>query len=74
MDVGRRGLEVKRFKGLGEISPKEFEGFIGEDMRISQVSDTKPLDIPKILRFYMGKNSPERHDYVMKNIRSDEHE
>ena len=68
------GSEVVRFKGLGEISPEEFEGFIGEDMRVSQVSDTKRLDIPNILKFYMGKNSPERHDYVIENIRSDNHD
>src|SRR5688572_9616487 len=60
--------EVTRFKGLGEISPKEFKQFIGPDMRLSQVEFAPKLDAADILSFYMGKNTPERKDYIMENL------
>ncbi|MCL2878996.1 MAG: toprim domain-containing protein [Treponema sp.] len=60
--------EVTRFKGLGEISPKEFGQFIGEDIRLEPVSVNTLKTIPQVLNFYMGKNTPERRDYIMKNL------
>ncbi|MBQ5881921.1 MAG: hypothetical protein IIW70_03715, partial [Bacteroidales bacterium] len=60
-----------RFKGLGEISPDEFKGFLGEDIRLDQVrldSDDKIVDL---LQFYMGKNTPGRQDFIRKNLRSE---
>ncbi|HXK50453.1 MAG TPA: toprim domain-containing protein [Clostridiales bacterium] len=60
--------EVTRFKGLGEISPKEFGRFIGPDMRLIQVSVEHLKDIPDALEFYMGKNTPERRTYIMENL------
>jgi topoisomerase-4 subunit B len=63
--------EITRFKGLGEISPKEFGQFIGEDMRLVPVSVNTLKAVPQVLTFYMGKNTPERRDYIMKNLVSD---
>ncbi|MDR2021295.1 MAG: type IIA DNA topoisomerase subunit B [Treponema sp.] len=63
--------EVTRFKGLGEISPKEFGQFIGGDMRLVPVSVNTLKAVPQVLTFYMGKNTPERRDYIMKNLVSD---
>ena len=63
--------EVTRFKGLGEISPKEFGQFIGEDMRLVPVSVNTLKAVPQVLNFYMGKNTPERRDYIMKNLLED---
>jgi topoisomerase-4 subunit B len=63
--------EITRFKGLGEISPKEFGQFIGEDMRIVPVSVNTLKQVPQVLNFYMGKNTPERRDYIMKNLIKD---
>jgi topoisomerase-4 subunit B len=63
--------EVTRFKGLGEISPKEFGQFIGEDMRLVPVSVNTLKAVPQVLNFYMGKNTPERREYIMKNLMSD---
>jgi DNA gyrase subunit B/topoisomerase-4 subunit B len=60
--------EITRFKGLGEISPKEFAQFIGKDMRLSKVEYApKPEHVP-LLNFYMGKNTPERKDYIMERL------
>jgi topoisomerase-4 subunit B len=63
--------EVTRFKGLGEISPNEFGQFIGEDMRLVPVSISTLKAVPQVLDFYMGKNTPERRDYIMKNLIGD---
>jgi topoisomerase-4 subunit B len=60
--------EITRFKGLGEISPKEFGQFIGEDMRLVPVSVNTLKQVPQVLNFYMGKNTPERREYIMKNL------
>ncbi len=60
--------EITRFKGLGEISPSEFKQFIGDDMRLSQVEYAPKTDAAGILTFYMGKNTPERKDYIMENL------
>jgi len=63
--------EVTRFKGLGEISPKEFGQFIGEDIRLVPVSVNTLKAVPQVLNFYMGKNTPERREYIMKNLIED---
>ena len=60
--------EITRFKGLGEISPSEFKQFIGESMRLSKVEYAPKPDAAGILGFYMGKNTPERKDYIMENL------
>ncbi len=60
--------EITRFKGLGEISPAEFKQFIGKEMRLSQVEYAPKPDAANILSFYMGKNTPERKDYIMENL------
>ncbi len=60
--------EITRFKGLGEISPKEFSQFIGEDMRLSKVEYAPRTESAPILDFYMGKNTPERKDYIMDSL------
>ncbi len=61
-------VEVTRFKGLGEISPREFKQFIGSDMRIKQVTMDSLSEISKVLTFYMGKNTPERRQYIMERL------
>lgn len=63
--------EVTRFKGLGEISPKEFGQFIGPDIRLVPVDVQTLKAVPGVLGFYMGKNTPERRDYIMKNLVND---
>ena len=60
--------EVTRFKGLGEISPKEFSQFIGNNMRLVEVNVHSIKDVPGALLFYMGKNTPERRQYIMENL------
>ncbi len=62
------GAEVTRFKGLGEISPKEFGQFIGESMRLVKVDVKAVKTVPQTLEFYMGKNTPERREYIMENL------
>ena len=61
--------EITRFKGLGEISPDEFGGFIGEDIRLEPVYLKGAADINKILTYYMGKNTPERQTFIIDNLR-----
>jgi len=63
--------EVTRFKGLGEISPKEFGQFIGEDIRLVPVAVGALKHVPQVMTFYMGKNTPERREYIMKNLIED---
>lgn len=60
--------EITRFKGLGEISPEEFRDFIGEDMRADRVSLHKEDGVSEVLRFYMGKNSMERQNFIIENL------
>ena len=62
------GAEVTRFKGLGEISPSEFGRFIGEDMKLVPVEVSQLKAIPKLLEFYMGKNTPERRNFIVNNL------
>lgn len=60
--------EVTRFKGLGEISPSEFGQFIGPDIRLIKVSVKSMSTVPGTLQFFMGKNTPERREYIMENL------
>jgi len=61
--------EITRFKGLGEISPEEFGTFIGEDIRLQPVRIDKEKHLQKILEFYMGKNTPDRQEFIIDNLR-----
>ncbi|MBT3602042.1 MAG: type IIA DNA topoisomerase subunit B, partial [Candidatus Latescibacteria bacterium] len=63
-----RGPEVTRFKGLGEISPKEFGQFIGKDIRLIKVDVRSMAAVPNTLEFYMGKNTTDRRDYIIENL------
>ena len=60
--------EITRFKGLGEISPDEFVHFIGKDMRLEPVRISKGDSIEEVLNYYMGKNTPERQDFIIENL------
>ena len=60
--------EITRFKGLGEISPDEFRNFIGEDMRLEQVTLRKTDAVKDLLEFYMGKNTMERQNFIIDNL------
>ncbi|MFM8994842.1 MAG: DNA topoisomerase IV subunit B [Bacteroidota bacterium] len=60
--------EITRFKGLGEISPDEFAGFIGPDIRIEPVILSQESNIEKLLNYYMGKNTPERQEFIIDNL------
>jgi topoisomerase IV subunit B len=64
--------EITRFKGLGEISPDEFRHFIGKDMRLDPIRVWKSDMVEKFLEFYMGKNTPERQEFIIGNLRIDE--
>ena len=61
--------EITRFKGLGEISPDEFKYFIGEDIRLEPVMLSKNSSIEDVLSFYMGKNTPNRQEFIIENLR-----
>ena len=64
--------EITRFKGLGEISPEEFREFIGENMRLDKVRITKDDPIHDLLEFYMGKNTYDRQNFIIDNLRIEE--
>ena len=61
--------EITRFKGLGEISPDEFGKFIGNDIRKQPVILEQHTHIQQLLEYYMGKNTPERQDFIVSNLR-----
>jgi topoisomerase-4 subunit B len=63
--------EITRFKGLGEISPDEFKHFIGDDIRLDPVMLDKSKTIEEILKFYMGKNTPDRQEFIIDNLRQE---
>ena len=65
----RGKAEITRFKGLGEISPDEFKHFIGEDIRLDPVMLDKATTIEQLLEFYMGKNTPNRQDFIINNLK-----
>ena len=62
------GVEITRFKGLGEISPDEFKNFIGEQIRLDPVILNKNESIVEMLEFYMGKNTPDRQDFIIERL------
>jgi len=68
----KRGIEVTRFKGLGEISPNEFKQFIAKDIRLIPVVIQNLSDVKPTLEFYMGKNTPARKEFIMKNLVSED--
>lgn len=61
--------EITRFKGLGEISPDEFKNFIGEEMRLEPVVIGKGKSVNELLEFYMGKNTPQRQEFIIENLK-----
>lgn len=61
--------EITRFKGLGEISPDEFKHFIGDDIRLEPVMLDKAMSIDNLLQFYMGKNTPDRQEFIINNLK-----
>lgn len=61
--------EITRFKGLGEISPHEFEDFIGENIKLDPVILKDKTNIEEVLGYYMGKNTPERQDFIIENLK-----
>ncbi len=68
----KKGVEITRFKGLGEISPEEFGQFIAKDIRLLPVVIQKLSDIKPTLEFYMGKNTPARKAFVRENLVSED--
>lgn len=64
-----KSVEITRFKGLGEISPDEFRQFISENIRLEPVLIRKDTAIDALLNFYMGKNTPERQDFIINNLK-----
>ncbi|MFI3263538.1 MAG: DNA topoisomerase IV subunit B [Rikenellaceae bacterium] len=71
IDKLKTAVEITRFKGLGEISPDEFKGFIGDNIRLEKVRLSKEDPINDILAFYMGKNSMERQDFIINNLHTE---
>lgn len=65
----RGKAEVTRFKGLGEISPNEFADFIGENIRLEPVLTQEKMNLESILSYYMGKNTPERQEFIIRNLK-----
>ncbi|RLD29368.1 MAG: type IIA DNA topoisomerase subunit B [Bacteroidetes bacterium] len=61
--------EITRFKGLGEISPDEFQHFIGDDIRLDPIMLDKDMSIEELLQFYMGKNTPKRQEFIINNLK-----
>lgn len=68
----KKGIEITRFKGLGEISPDEFQQFIAKDIRLIPVIIQNLSDIKPTLEFYMGKNTPARKNFIMQNLVSED--
>jgi topoisomerase-4 subunit B len=64
-----RNPEITRFKGLGEISPDEFKHFIGNDIRLDPVKIDANESLKEMLKFFMGKNTPTRQEYIIRNLR-----
>jgi topoisomerase-4 subunit B len=74
LDTLGRKAEITRFKGLGEISPDEFRHFIGEDIRLDPVVIGKEGSLAEILDFFMGKNTPDRQQFIIENLRIEKDE
>ena len=71
LQVLGKKAEITRFKGLGEISSHEFKFMIGPDMRLDPVRMEEGRGLSEMLAFYMGKNTPDRQDYIINNLRED---
>ena len=69
IDILGVNSEITRFKGLGEISPDEFKYFIGETMRLDPIRMDKETTIEELLEFYMGKNTPDRQNFIIDNLK-----
>jgi topoisomerase-4 subunit B len=69
MDKLSGKVEITRFKGLGEISPDEFKHFIGENIRLDPIMLDKEMSIEELLSFYMGKNTPDRQEFIINNLK-----
>jgi topoisomerase-4 subunit B len=67
-----KNAEITRFKGLGEISPDEFAAFIGKDIRLETVILQPQMKIGETLEYFMGKNTPERRDFIIENLKVEE--
>ena len=67
-----KNSEITRFKGLGEISPNEFKGFIDQDMRLEPIIIDKEKDINDVVMYYMGKNTQSRQDFIIDNLKNEE--
>ena len=67
-----KNFEITRFKGLGEISPNEFKNFIGKDMRLDPVIINKETSIDDVLKYYMGKNTTDRQQFIINNLKIEE--
>lgn len=68
IDLLGDNAEITRFKGLGEISPEEFRGFIGPDIRLDRVRLRKEDVVGELLKFFMGKNTPDRQKFIIDNL------
>jgi topoisomerase-4 subunit B len=64
-------IEITRFKGLGEISPDEFREFIGDNIKLERVRLGNDDNIPQLLEFYMGKNTPDRQSFIRSHLRQE---
>ena len=62
-------VEITRFKGLGEISPNEFKNFIGDSIRLDPIIINKETSVEDLLAFYMGKNTPDRQNFIIENLK-----
>ncbi|MEX2379715.1 MAG: DNA topoisomerase IV subunit B [Vicingaceae bacterium] len=69
IDALKGKAEITRFKGLGEISPDEFKNFIGEDIRLEPVVIGKDKSVHELMEFYMGKNTPDRQEFIIENLK-----
>lgn len=74
IDKLRGKAEITRFKGLGEISPNEFKDFISDNIRLDPVVLNEETDIDEVLQYYMGKNTPQRQDFIIDNLRVEKDE
>lgn len=68
-ELGKKSLEITRFKGLGEISPDEFGQFIGESMRLEPMRLEQSTSVAELLKYYMGKNSSERQNFIIDHLK-----
>ena len=70
--VLKTNIEITRFKGLGEISPHEFKAFIDDKIKLEPIFINKNKDINDVISYYMGKNTLERQNFIIENLKNDE--